>query len=283
MIGLSRGWAERLTALGRTAEQDLFVCSPFIRVEGVNLLVKSLSESFRSCGSLTLLTDLSPLNVCQSLIAPEALLSFFDVTSVFRICHLPRIHAKVYVADLRVAIVTSGTAGGLFRNYEYGIETNRSDEVQLIRGDIAAYARLGTVVDRSQLEAYSEIGKELVSAFRAQQATVAKSRQRQFQRRLHEAEDQLVGLRVRGGAMTTAFERTIEYLLEREGPLTTRELHPRIQAMHPDLCDDAVDRIIDGVRFGKRWKHVARSAQSHLKQRDTIELDAGRWRLSSMS
>lgn len=283
MTGLSSGWAKRFTSLACSAETDVFICSPFIRTEGINLLIKNLNGGFRSGGSLTLLTDLSPGNICRSLVELDAILKLFGVANSVTLWHLPHVHAKVYIADAQAAIVTSGnlTAGGLYRNYEYGIETNRPDEVQLIRRDVTAYSRLGVIVNQSQLEAYSAIAKELIEAFRAQQAAVAQSRRRHFQRRFREAEDRLISLRVRDGAMTTTFERTITYLLEREGPLTTRELHPRIQAMHPDLCDDDIDRIIDGHRFGKRWKHVVRSAQSHLKNRGSIELNAGRWRILS--
>jgi hypothetical protein len=285
MIGLSRGWAERLAEIGRTAERDLLVCAPYIRSEGVELVIESLSSTFRASGSIVLLTDLSPLNICQKLVDPEAILRFFDAAGAVDVRHLPRVHAKVYVADEAAAIVTSGnlTAGGLFRNFEYGVQTRKPDEVGAIRADITAYSLLGAAVDRQQLEAYSAIGRELASAYRRQERGINASHRREFQRRLREAEDELIAVRTRGGAMTTTFERTIEYLLARDGPLATAELHPLVQALHPDLCDDSVDRVINGQRFGKLWKHVVRSAQSHLKSRGVIELHEGRWRLVAAS
>lgn len=62
--------------------------------------------------------------------------------------------------------------------------------------------------------------------------------------------------------------------------MSTAELHPLVQALHPDLCDDGVDRVIDGVHFGKRWKHMVRNAQQHLKSQGRIRLEDGRWFLS---
>jgi hypothetical protein len=82
-----------------------------------------------------------------------------------------------------------------------------------------------------------------------------------------------------GGSPTKIFEDTILYLLKAQGCLSTRDMHPQIQALHPDLCDDAVDRIIDGQHFGKRWKHMVRTAQSHLKGRDLVEIADNKWRL----
>jgi len=77
--------------------------------------------------------------------------------------------------------------------------------------------------------------------------------------------------------MHTIFATTICYLLEKHGPLTTRQLHPQIADLHPDLCDDSIDRIIDGKRFGKKWNHAVQTAQQHLKKPRKVEIIGGRW------
>jgi hypothetical protein len=79
--------------------------------------------------------------------------------------------------------------------------------------------------------------------------------------------------------MHTVFAATILYLLARHGPMPTTELHPRVEAMHPDLCDNTIDRVIDGKRFGKKWKHAVRTAQQQLKKRGQIELVGEQWTL----
>jgi hypothetical protein len=69
------------------------------------------------------------------------------------------------------------------------------------------------------------------------------------------------------------FSDTILYLLKKNGPLTTAELHPLIQSIHPDICDDSIDRVINGQHFGKKWKHQVRSVQQLLKRQGLIYRD----------
>ncbi len=57
----------------------------------------------------------------------------------------------------------------------------------------------------------------------------------------------------------------------------TIELHPLIQHIHPDLCDDSIDRVIEGVHFGKKWKHYVRNAQQALRRKGLIDFDGQRW------
>jgi len=63
--------------------------------------------------------------------------------------------------------------------------------------------------------------------------------------------------------------------------MSTDELNPLIQKIHPDLCDDSVDRVIDGRHFGKKWKHAVRTAQQYLKRTGQIELREGLWHLKT--
>jgi len=50
-----------------------------------------------------------------------------------------------------------------------------------------------------------------------------------------------------------------------------------VQQIHPDLCDDTIDRVIDAVHFGKKWKHYVRNAQQALKRKGLIDFDGQRW------
>ena len=58
-------------------------------------------------------------------------------------------------------------------------------------------------------------------------------------------------MRLRGESTNATFAKTILYLLRRRGPMATEELHPHIQRIHPDLCDDSVDRVVAGENYGK--------------------------------
>jgi len=53
-----------------------------------------------------------------------------------------------------------------------------------------------------------------------------------------------------------------------------------IEAIHPDLCDNSVDRVIDGKRFGKKWKHAVRTAQQQLKKQGLVRLANDRWMIT---
>lgn len=75
------------------------------------------------------------------------------------------------------------------------------------------------------------------------------------------------------------FSDTILYLLKKKCPLNTKEINPLIQSIHPDICDDSIDRVIKGQHFGKKWKHLVRSAQQSLKNKDLIVLKNNKWSL----
>lgn len=187
----------------------------------------------------------------------------------------------MYIADTKCAIVSSGnlTGGGLDRNHEYGVLTTDPTIVARVREDIEALESLGVRVDSAELQAYCEVARSVRSAFQEQMSSVRKQLRQQFERDFRVAEDHLVRLRLRGSSPTKIFEDTILYLLKAQVCLSTRDLHPQIQALHPDLCDDAIDRVIDGQHFGKRWKHMVRTAQSHLKALNLVEIADNKWRL----
>jgi hypothetical protein len=280
---LGRNWKPRLAALLRAAKADLLVASPYVTREGTKFVTENISPSFRSNGHVSFVTDLSPMNVCSKATEPSALRFLASETAGATITHLPRLHAKVYIADSTSAIVTSGnlTSGGLRYNFECGVEITERALVDEIRSTTREYAGLGVRITNEQLEQYCQIGEQVTSAYQAQLRGAVAAAKREFAHSLRVAEDELIRIRLAGGAVTPVFEKTIRYLLSRHGPLPTRELHPLVQAIHPDLCDDTVDRVINGHHFGKKWKHAVRRAQSHLKDAGEIELRDGTWQLSA--
>ncbi len=278
---LARNGQERLIELVRSARGGLLIASPFVGREGTQLVATNLSDSLRESGSIVFLTDLSPLNICQGVTDPDAILGICGITAQISIRYLPKLHAKVYVADSDVAIVSSAnlTIGGLRRNREYGVELSSRNAVRRVRRDMTDYANLGASVTVDDLIAYCRAAAELREDYERRRRTESASLMRRFQDRFREVEDRLIRLRLGGGATHTVFAQTIEYLLRRHGPLTTVEMHRLISAIHPDLCDDTVDRVIDGKHFGKKWKHAARTAQQQLKKKGVIDLDGDQWRL----
>ena len=101
----------------------------------------------------------------------------------------------------------------------------------------------------------------------------------EFERQLRHFDDEIIRLRAAGRTPHAIFAEAILYFLAKH-PMSTAELHPLIQKVHPDLCDNSVDRVIDGKHFGKKWKHAVRTAQQHLKKKGTIDFKDGKWWLS---
>jgi phosphatidylserine/phosphatidylglycerophosphate/cardiolipin synthase-like enzyme len=135
---------------------------------------------------MLLLTDLSRDTLLSGATDASAICDLAEQFPQIEIRFLPSIHAKVYVADDKLAIVTSAnmTAGGLSRNLEYGVKVDEEDLVRKIKRDVSDYAGLGTRIETSKLKFLSEISSELKS-IRAMAEKSIKSRLRsEFGRRL---------------------------------------------------------------------------------------------------
>ncbi|MBI3048918.1 MAG: hypothetical protein HYY76_11490 [Acidobacteria bacterium] len=275
-------WKDDLRSLLSDAHGSLVVSSPYVTMRGAEFVLSCVHPTRLAVLDVALLIDLSPTNVAQASTDPAAVVSLVAAFPKMKVFHLPHLHAKVYVKDQDRAIVTSGnlTSGGLDFNYEYGLSVRDPETAAAIRRDVVEYAGLGASVPLEALRAYSNAASELRDLYRAQEVKLRRADVR-LRLALRRAADRLVALRLARGPMHSVFASTILYLLSRHGPLNTEELHPRLSAIHPDLCDDSIDRVINGRHFGKKWKHAVRSAQQHLKSRNKIALIDGKWTLVS--
>lgn len=191
---------------------------------------------------------------------------------------MPSIHAKIYVADDKLAVITSAnmTNGGLFRNFEYGVKLFDRNLVAIVKNDITEYASLGTKIDKDKLNFLSKVSSELTSVRANAERSIKGQLRAEFERQLKHFDDEIIRLRAAGRTPHAIFADAILYFLAKS-PMSTTELHPLIQKVHPDLCDNCVDRIIDGKHFGKKWKHAVRTAQQHLKKKGIIDFRQGKW------
>ena len=146
-----------------------------------------------------------------------------------------------------------------------------------IRQDIEGYASLGVALDHPALMDMATRAARLSDLRHQFEGSMRAALRAEFEEAIEKTTRELLERRVRGHANNQLFARAILYAL-REGPLTTDDIHPRVQALYPDLCDDSEDRIIDGRHFGKKWKHLVRDAQQYLKRRGEIALEDGKWR-----
>lgn len=283
MLNLLRdNWREMLAQVVGSARHELVIASPFMTRDGANFVLSHLHPEFRSLGRLDIVTNLTPLNMVQGSTDPEAVLTFMQQHPQVTIYHLPRLHAKVYASDYGGAIVTSGnlTNGGLRQNVEYGIHIADEPTALLVRTDILEYAGLGAVVGADQLVSYCAAADEAKAAFQQQQRTASVVARRRFEEALEYATVELIRLRLAGESNNAIFARTLIYLLRQHRSLTTPQMHMLVQQLHPDLCDDSIDRVIDGRHYGKKWKHAVRSAQQDLKRTGQIALVDGAWELA---
>ena len=230
---------------------------------------------------VVLLTNLAPGSMLQGSLDTKAVAKFCKEFPEITVRHLPGLHAKSYVADEHTAIVTSGnlTSSSLFQNYEYGIQVDDPAAVRRIASDLVAYGRLGTQVSIDELDRLAEISESLKAKYSEALNSAQKRFKDEFEQQLEVMVESLRLLRAKPGESTNSiFARTIVYIL-RDGPLATRDIHPLISMIHPDLCDDRIDRVINGVRFGRAWKHRVRGAQVNLRRQGLIELAGGNWHL----
>ncbi len=255
---------------------DCLICSPYITFAPVKMLSKAIFEKkIDNDVQINILTDISLRTVVQGSTEITALLYLFDNHPKVSITYLPRIHAKVYIANNSSAIITSAnfTDGGETRNFEYGVKINDTAMVQQIQSDINAYRKLGVNLTQVQLAEIQKQVERIRRAIQVEQNKISQKIHLETQQAEKILEDNLIRIRVKGRSTNSIFSETLLYLLSRK-PMTTEELHFHIKNIHPDLCDDEIDRVIDGRHFGKLWKHQVRNAQAYLKRAGRIFYDA---------
>jgi hypothetical protein len=231
--------------------------------------------------SLTLVTDLSSDTCLSGATDVKAVAKLVTACPNARLFFLPSLHAKVYIADERAAVVTSAnfTDSGWLRNIEYGVGTHDPEKIREIRRNIADFSLLGSVVDAEQVQRLAIEVTDLRELRRRAERSIRGTLRRELARRMELHQEQVLRIRSAGRTAHAIFADTILFLL-RHGPMSTRDMNPAIQRIHPDLCDDTIDRVIDGRHFGKKWKHAVRTSQVTLRRQGAIVLRDGLWTIA---
>ena len=274
-------WAAEFDAFGHSIRERALLVTPFIAREPLERMADILGKN--PPPQVNILTNLAVDSMLQGTIDLDAIVSFCQRIPLTAVRHLPGLHAKVYVADDQLAIVTSGnlTYSSLHRNYEYGIRITDGDMVRKIAQDLQEYGSLGSAVALPELEQVAAIAKTLRAGYEDTVRAARGEVRREFERQREAVRESLRSIRAQAGESTNSiFARTILYLLK-DNSLTTPQINAAIAAIHPDLCDDSIDRVINGVSFGRRWKHMVRNAQLHLRRRGLIQREGRSWRLAA--
>jgi phosphatidylserine/phosphatidylglycerophosphate/cardiolipin synthase-like enzyme len=281
MILHSRPLRTALVEVIRSAREDLLIAAPYIKEDEAKWVCDELAAraSSNDC-RLKVLTDIRSDSVLGGSLDLEALELFGQRRSNTQVVSLPRLHAKVYVADMRRALVTSAnlTPSGLDFNFEYGVCLDESALVRQVRGDLEAYAKLGSVLSEAALVSLLSVAKSLKDEYEQVNKATSRRIKSRFNETLRQAQRQFLSVQVGNRTAHGLFADAMVYLLSTR-PLSTEELHPRIAQLLPDLCNDDADLVINGQKFGKQWKHTVRNAQVFLRRAGRIALKNGKWTL----
>ena len=285
---ISDEWETAFLHLFRQAEEEFVIVSPFIGREPVEALRDALcrrqqSERIR----VRCVVNCSSDHLLNGSVDSEAVALLAGDCPRADIFHLGGLHAKMYIADQKTALVTSAnfTWSGWRRNREVGVWLEEPNLVREAYQWASAIQEISTPLEEEDLSRLARLSGGLAKQRRRtlskeQKASAASIQEVLIRARLRalqaerQTEGRALGQMLSPVSENRIFASTILYLLQTQGPLTTRELHPLIQALHPELCDDTVERIINGVHFGKRWKHMVRNAQQYLKRTGQIIYDS---------
>lgn len=273
-------WEEQFFTLARSVEKQATLAAPFISRGPLERFIAELPSP--GAVQVEILTDLAPASLVSGFVDCEALSKIGESVASATIHHIPGLHAKVYVADDHTAIVTSAncTYSGIRWNRELGVLVSESVTVKEIAADLDDYAGLGNSVPADLLKEIATRAQEERERLPDLATGVTREGEAELRRLISNVRSPLVDsvLGLRGGESTTAiFVRAVHYALRRYGSLSTDDLHAVVKTLLPDLCDDRMDRIINGVSFGRKWKHHVRNAQQQLKRQQVIALSEGSW------
>ena len=220
--------------------------------------------------------------MAQASLDLAALRRLFEASPASRVVSLSRLHAKVYVADEAAAPVTSAnlTRSGLDRNLEYGVLLDDPALVRKVRGDLLAHMRLGSDAGGALFADLEPVEAALREERARFEASASPAARRRFDAVMREAHQTFAATQVGKRSPNAVFGEAIRHTLRR-GPMRTREINEAARGLYPELCDDEVDLVINGVRYGREWKHRVRNAQVHLRRRGEIAYDRAtrEWRL----
>jgi len=266
-----RQWRPQLERLVRGVKSELLIVCPFIKDAEADFIADRLGTN----AHVRALTDLRMDSVVTNALDVEALLTLSRFSVNKQVLTLSGLHAKVFVADRKRAIITSGnlTQSGLDRNHEYGVAVSDAKMVGQVRRDMGVWMQASVAVDAASLKKIARLAKQAIKSRKQanlskqelalQQAiTEAQAVPRSVDANFIEAQDET-------RSVNAIFCDEILHLLQTRPAQATKQLKQAIQASRPNLCDD--DLTDDYGR--KEWKHTVGGALDHLKKKGRILQD----------
>ena len=161
---LSFSWKDEFIDIISRTKEELFLSSPFINIEGIKILSNCFQK--KSSINISLLTNLTSQNIINRSTEPTALLGLYKLFDQVRISSLGKLHAKVYIVDNEIGIITSAnlTSGGLINNFEYGVFIDDKNVISTIKEDMTDNSIKNTRVAQLLKKATETIDFELLKS-----------------------------------------------------------------------------------------------------------------------
>ena len=292
MRSIKSPWGATFDRFVGSIQESAIIAAPYITRQPVERFANKL-RSRRKSVRVDLLTNLNADSLIDGSLDIGALAWLCEQIPGTTVRHLRYLHAKAYVADDHTAIVTSSnlTNGGLFRNHELGVAITDPIGVRDIAEHLREYGNLGVLVPADALTEFDAMTQQAQSSKAPVASSTSNDAVAAHDAIRNDMNERLVELRTTGEAftanpktsITAQFCDAIRYVLRQNGPMSTRDMNPLIQNLLPELCDDEVDRIINGITFGRKWKYQVRNAQVQLRRDGSIVQEGSRnspWRLT---
>jgi phosphatidylserine/phosphatidylglycerophosphate/cardiolipin synthase-like enzyme len=248
------------------AKSEIVFSSPYINDAGATILLNSIDNPTHK--KIQILTNLSVRNIVDNVTQPSAILKMYDSFKETTVTSLAKLHAKIYVIDDLLAVITSAnlTYGGIKSNFEYGVLIDDKKTIKTVKQDVLDYASLGLVFDKDFL---SKIFQESQKIEKVQGKQI-KNRTDYDLKLLLEQQQKIDTLLVKPyenkEARHSIFAKTIQYLLEKNKQLSTEEIYQLVQDIHPEMCDDNF-KYKNGE---KKWKIEVRQARFFLQRKGLV-------------
>ena len=267
---LNRPWRNDLDSIASIAERSFLIAAPYIKHDEAVRLCDRLNPGLE----IITLANINPISISNSVLDISALRHFSEASPLARIIALPNLHAKVFIADAKAAIVTSGnlTRSALDHNIEYGVLFREPNLVRTVREDMLSFARLGSEITSSTIAAFERLEQDLRAARAGMVSSTLPEAKRKFDEVMKKAHPASLGAQVGDRSKNALFGDAIQFVLAK-GPQATPFIAKSVRSLLPDLCDDSMELIINAKRFGKAWKHDVRNAQQYLKGRGVVTYD----------
>ena len=200
-------WGQSFADFGRSIRSEAILAAPFISAATLEHLASMLNSE--QPPRIDLITNLALSSLLHGTVDTEAIAGFSRNLLSVKVWNLPGLHAKAYIADENLAIITSGnmTQASLYRNYEYGVRVTNPAVVRQIAADFREYTSLGTEVSLPELDKHTEIARNLQLKYKAALQTAQHQANQELQNELEEARSDLLNLRAKSGESENAIFR----------------------------------------------------------------------------